>query len=77
MATVEYVFPSLCPQCERLEGMPFRTATMTNGNVCVALRCRSCDSAWEFELAGGEVAFAAKPDRRNNRGLRDVSAIER
>jgi hypothetical protein len=57
--------------------MPFRAETMINGNVCVAVRCRVCTYSWEFELAGGEVAFAAKPDRRTGRTFRIVPVERR
>jgi hypothetical protein len=64
MLTVENVFPVACPKCRHFEGMPFKSETIADGAVLVALRCRACVYEWDIEMAEGMVLIAPKRDRR-------------
>jgi hypothetical protein len=66
MAEVEHVFPSECPSCRVIEGMPYK-AMMTDDGTCVRLRCRLCRYEWDLALAHGNVSVAPKSDRRRQR----------
>jgi hypothetical protein len=66
MAGVEHVFPSECPSCRVIEGMPYK-ALMTDEVTCVRLRCRLCRYEWDLEMPRGDVSVAPKGDRRKKR----------
>ena len=66
MAGVEHVFPSECPSCRVIEGVPYK-AVLTDNATSVRLRCRLCRYEWDLEMPCGNVSVAPKVDRRKQR----------
>ncbi len=64
MAGADDVFPSECPSCRVIEGMPYMAVTMATGATWVSVRCRCCRHEWSLEMPNGSVSLAPKSDRR-------------
>ena len=44
-------FPTPCPKCDDVAGMPFiASTTLESGAIHVGMRCRECGHQWRFEM---------------------------
>lgn len=44
-------FPTACPKCEKVSGMPYLAKTVRGNGVEVSLRCLECGHPWGCTLS--------------------------
>lgn len=58
-------FPTSCPACQALAGMPYRSA-MDNVSISIDLQCGSCRHEWTISGPSPDMVLMPKKDRRSS-----------
>jgi len=61
----DWHFPMLCPACQAVAGVPYRSA-MEDKFLSIDLRCGDCQHEWSITTPSPAVVLTPKKERRKS-----------